>query len=264
MISPSTMKREDVLSDLLYRIRGSKLDRLLSGVGIRDGVVDTIELVEYQANHGVVTVTVDGNEIGFETDTLKEYRSLRHLAQTEKPILLDFLNNLRPTDVVFDVGAHLGLYAKTATAAEVESVVTFELLPANAERLRETMPPEVTVVNKGVTAESGERAIKDGDQGAGEVIASLSTDSGSEQIPVTSLDTFAQEHDIHPTVMKIDVEGAESEVISGGKETLSKCRVVYIEIHDEYSDISDSLTALGFNMEAIHERESQVFIKAFR
>jgi FkbM family methyltransferase len=259
-----TSSADYVLSDLAYRIRGSKLERLLFAIGIRNEVAAAVERVEYRSNRGVVTVPVKGYEIKFDTKSKQSYCSLRHLSRTEKPLLDDFVDELQISDVVFDVGAHLGLYSKTAATVGVESIVAFELLPANAARLSETMPTDVTVVNQGVAAEVSEQSIEGADDSAGEVTASLSSRGGNGSIPVTSLDAFVRDHHVRPTVMKIDVEGAESKVIAGGEETLRECRVVFVEVHDEYSEVNDLLTALGFEVDPIHRRGDQTFLKATR
>jgi len=45
------------------------------------------------------------------------------------------------------------------------------------------------------------------------------------EIPVTRVDTIVQQEDLpQPTVAKIDVEGAELQVLDGGEETLYSTR----------------------------------------
>lgn len=253
-----------VITDLLYRMRNSKLDSLLTTLGVRNEVTDVVEWVEYEANRGVVVLSVDGREIRFDTDTKQSYRSLRHLARSEKAVLGDFVNELEPSDVVFDVGAHLGLYSKTAAVCGVKSVVAFELLSANADYLRKTTPSNVRVVNKGVADESGESLVNPDDNATGNDIISLNSGNGDHAVPVTSIDEYVAESRTEATVMKIDVEGGEDAVLSGAAETVLGCRVVYVECHGTSSTVRDFLSDAGFVMTTIDERGEQEFLKAKR
>jgi FkbM family methyltransferase len=79
-----------------------------------------------------------------------------------------------------------------------------------------------------------------------------------------------------PTVVKIDVEGAESLVIDGLQDTLArdKCRLLYCEIHQQSDQRRSTKTygatpeatvgaieALGFATEQIAERPAEVLLK---
>lgn len=69
------------------------------------------------------------------------------------------------------------------------------------------------------------------------------------QVPMRSIDSIVDETKKPPTVMKIDVEGAEARVLSGARETLSQNRIPIIcAIHPEWlprlGDDVDSLLRL--------------------
>lgn len=61
--------------------------------------------------------------------------------------------------------------------------------------------------------------------------------SGARTVPVFRIDTIAQSLR-PPSILKIDVEGAEVKVLEGGRRTIAQCRpVVLIEVPDEHSGV---------------------------
>ena len=55
----------------------------------------------------------------------------------------------------------------------------------------------------------------------------------ADPVRVVSLGDFCSEQSIRPSVMKIDVEGAEAEVLSGAAaEILAQTRVAIVELHE--------------------------------
>lgn len=105
---------------------------------------------------------------------------------------------------------------------------------------------------------------------------SLNTTKGGTTIPVTvqRLDSLVAEHNLPvPSIMKIDVEGAELDVITGAKESLadSNCKIIYCEVHPSrieafggsYEELGDQLSRLGFELEKLAgEMGGRVMIKA--
>lgn len=74
-----------------------------------------------------------------------------------------------------------------------------------------------------------------------------------------------------PSVVKIDVEGAELKVLRGMKNILrDSCRLVFVEVHpgkitefgSKPSDISEYLKNAGFNVNKITDRGEEFFLRA--
>ena len=69
-----------------------------------------------------------------------------------------------------------------------------------------------------------------------------------------SLDDFIHAHDIAPSTLIIDVQGAELEVLSGGKEALHHTNVIEVEISQQkiydggalFQQVDDLLKKFGF------------------
>jgi FkbM family methyltransferase len=138
--------------------------------------------------------------------------------------------------VVWDVGAHVGFFA-LALARIVGPdgrVVAFEADGVNVEALRaaaalngldnvEVRP--VAVWSAPGTVEFQPRSASDGGHGA--VVEA----GGGVMVPATSLDAEAQGQRI-PDLVKIDVEGAEEQVLIGARQLLADHRpIVICEVH---------------------------------
>lgn len=134
---------------------------------------------------------------------------------------------LAPGAVFYDVGGHIGFFSVLAARLGA-SVVAFEPLPENADRIRRN------AALNGFAVEVIEAAAWDSDTG----VSLVAGDSSSEwraapagSSPSVSLDGFAAARR-PPDVIKIDVEGAEVRVLAGAARILAERRpVVICEVH---------------------------------
>jgi FkbM family methyltransferase len=167
------------------------------------------------------------------------------------PILLrNVIELIRPSDIVWDIGANVGLFsfAAAARAGSNGQVIAFEpdtwlvqILQKSASAQPETSAP-VTIVSAAVasslslrqfTIASRSRAYNTlsnfantrvGKHHQQQTVVALTLDWLTENLPL-------------PTVVKCDVEGAEIEVFSGQSKILSKIRPVIIcEVGEKTSE----------------------------
>jgi len=154
-------------------------------------------------------------------------------------------------DVVFDCGAHHGctaiLFSKWAGSPG--KVVAFEPLPSNVAIIRENIHlnrlSNVIVEGKALGNQSGTVRIS----GESDAHVLAKTSVGIE-VPVALLDDYL---DLNPSVLKIDVEGFEIEVLRGAQKILSRLPKLAIEIHEDVlskygSSIHDLLSLLPLEL----------------
>jgi len=171
------------------------------------------------------------------------------------------VDRLMPGAVFYDVGGGFGFYSSLAARLGAQ-VFAFEPDEENAKSLRHhaelnALTPKIEIVRLAVLAVSGvthfEPASQERGHGNGQV-----SEGGGQAITVhcTSLDDFVGLNPL-PNLIKIDVEGAESEVLKGAEDLFDRCRPsVICEAHDVVNAlfVSDWLVRKGYSVEYIGNR----------
>jgi FkbM family methyltransferase len=162
------------------------------------------------------------------------------------------LSYLRSEDVFLDIGANVGIYSVLAAVETGCSVRSFE---PNVETYNQLMRNfEINNMNLefcynfGLSGGDEQRYITT-DKGAANHIE-FNPNSSCEIVQLRRLDNLM----INPEFIKIDVEGFESQVLSGGMDTFSKANIIQIELkghgsrygYDE-NEVHKSLKDLGFS-----------------
>lgn len=231
-----------------------------------------------------VRVAIDDIEAMFEADSRREFIELMYFQKYERVLVADLLDELRRDDVVFDIGANIGMYAVVvAKALEDGSVVAFEPHTPNSDRLernatRNDVRDRLAVYDIALSNETGSVSLVDkyGEPAdrtgvSGTISITEPTDDDVTAESVTGDELVTSGRCPQPSVLKIDVEGAESLVIDGLTETLRdpSCRIVYCEIHttevgnsvSNYGSTSEEITRrleeLGFDLSVLQDRAEQ-------
>ena len=155
---------------------------------------------------------------------------------------LEFCERLRAAvrlgDVCYDIGAFRGYTAGVFSLAGASKVYAFEPMPENQTTIRKVvaMNPNLPLelVAKAVADREGEQVLEIHRDQSMNRLGSVPGAGGGERITVktTTVDGTAKETNKWPALLKIDVEGAEEEVLKGAKEALKKSvRAVFMEIH---------------------------------
>jgi FkbM family methyltransferase len=148
---------------------------------------------------------------------------------------LAFENTVKPGSVVYDIGANVGYFTLLAAvlAGEMGKVYAFEPLPRNIDFLRKHISlnklTNVEVIEAAVSDHMGQALF---DLGASTAMGHLS-ETGGLHVQMVSLDQMIENEDLAaPDVMKIDVEGAEHDVLHGAENLIENARpILFLDTH---------------------------------
>jgi FkbM family methyltransferase len=133
------------------------------------------------------------------------------------------LHALRAGDVFVDVGANVGSYSILACAGVGARGYAFEPVPATYRRLLENLQlnqiePRVVARNIGIGRAPGTLWFTSHLDTMNHALADGEHPNGALEVRVSTLDDELQRCD--PTLLKIDVEGYETQVLEGGAAVL--------------------------------------------
>jgi FkbM family methyltransferase len=155
------------------------------------------------------------------------------------------LHYLREGDIFLDVGANVGAYTVLASAAAGAQTYAFDPSPAAIDSLRANVglnriadrvsiepyaigraPTRVSVSTSGPSA-----------------MHHIGTEGSSSLIEMRTIDSYG----LYPSIMKIDVEGYEAEVLAGASETARRPELVAIitENNDESVRYGDGIQSVS-------------------
>jgi FkbM family methyltransferase len=155
------------------------------------------------------------------------------------------LDSISPGDQVWDVGANVGYYTKQFIdrVHPDGGVVAFEPIPSCFQELtlrlsEDVLNKKVSLYNVGLGETDGyvEFQISEDPTSPTNRVVESSISAGDKHIelPVHSGDSLLKKDGLKiPTLVKIDVEGYEEEVIKGISDILTSedCKHIFIEIH---------------------------------
>jgi FkbM family methyltransferase len=161
----------------------------------------------------------------------------------------DFLGRLlahiQPGDTFFDVGANIGLVSVLVAAqphGRTATIHAFEPEPRNHAQLERNLAanrlaPRAHAHAVALAREEGTAALfvrGSAGEGRHSLVAKKGA-TGSIAVPLTTMTAFCARHDTRPDVLKIDVEGAEGDVLAGmaGLLETHHPREIFMEIHNK-------------------------------
>lgn len=198
-----------------------------------------------------------------------------------------FLDVLEPRDIIYDVGASVGLFS-IAAASKVPngSVIAFEPDPETNQRLRANIAlnelGNVQVIDWAASASSGKAELyTDGAGGFAPTLRPQNREgapTGTVEIETRAIDdALFDRHLPLPDVLKVDIEGAEALCLRGCEKLLdgalgSSPRSLFIEVHPQFLPDYDSteeevrrlIREAGYTVTWSREREEQEHLLCVR
>ncbi|OLE17222.1 MAG: hypothetical protein AUI36_36700, partial [Cyanobacteria bacterium 13_1_40CM_2_61_4] len=159
----------------------------------------------------------------------------------EPGVALAIRDHLRPNDVAFDVGAYVGdmSHIMSRVVGPRGLVVAFEANRGVLERLTDNLTSNHLVnvwpIHKAVHAHSRAFATMRAPPGY-EIATSIATIGVSGDVETIALDDFVSDSGIVPSLVKLDIEGAEVHALLGFERTIAATRPTFVIEHNVGND----------------------------
>ncbi len=174
-----------------------------------------------------------------------------------------FEAEIEPGTVIYDIGANVGYFSLLAAVltGKEGKVFAFEPLPRNIEFLRKHIAlnkmEQISVIEAAVSDHSGEAYF---DLGASSAMGHLS-EAGEMRVRMVCLDEMLNKGDLlPPDYIKLDVEGAEYEVLLGARHLLETHRpVIFLDTHNRKAHhlTIALLEEIGYRFKILDGRDMQ-------
>lgn len=162
------------------------------------------------------------------------------------------LHLLTDNDLFFDVGANVGAYTILASGVKRARSISFEPISDTYSFLVKNIELNnikdlVTCVNKGVGSKAATLYFTNNEDTTNHVLAEKEACKESTSVDVVTLDSYYPEY--QPLLIKVDVEGFETEVLNGANEILKSSFLKAIII-----ELNGSGGRYGYNESEIHQK----------
>lgn len=162
------------------------------------------------------------------------------------------LHFLRPEDTFLDIGANVGSYTLLASGVCRSKTYSFEPALTTFEILKENIDLNninhlVTLENKGVGSENKNINFTTSQDTTNHIVLEEDTKELTTSVPLISLNSYPFKD--APILIKIDVEGFETEVLNGASQILTNPNLKAIII-----ELNGCGGRYGFDEEEIHQK----------
>jgi FkbM family methyltransferase len=161
--------------------------------------------------------------------TLNRVRALWHRDEYEDKFAAALLESVAPDDCVWDIGANVGFYTEQLSTV-AKWVVAFEPISANFRQIEFRNLKNVSCQQIALGDVATQMSMFESAQYSSLCSSPYVPDNAIRKtvsvVPGDSLTSLPQ-----PSVVKIDVEGYELEVIRGMQNILTSVRAAFVEVH---------------------------------
>lgn len=167
---------------------------------------------------------------------------------------------LRPGDTFVDIGANTGFFTLLGArrVGPTGTVVAVEPLQRNTDYLNRHIAlnrlANVVVVRKAVSDFDGRSSFSEEGWSTGRL-----SPGAKSTVEVTTLDSLVHELGVKPDVVKVDVEGAEIDLLRGARRLLEEVRpILFMAVHSVslFEDLRKLLPAIRYEVTPLDGTES--------
>ena len=189
------------------------------------------------------------------------------LGTYEVPIQNIFAQHLKSGDVFYDIGANVGFFSIIAArlVGDTGKIYAFEPGRENAQSIRHNARlnnfSQIEVIEKAVSHRSGEGQLLLAEYSGGHALATADAPpdlAGEVTVDLVSIDDLIAQNKIEPpNFVKVDVEGAELDVLQGMRETIKTHQPTIIyEVDDgdragyerKYNELANFFESLNYQV----------------
>lgn len=225
-------------NDVIHKLWSQRLDAIKN---IRTIIKMDVASVEIFENHVLLHLT-DGRNIYWNTASFMSAAAVVKDGTVEKEETVALMKIVRSSNVVFDIGANFGWYTTlfSKLVGELGEVHSFEPTPLAFDELKINV--EVNRLNNAMINcmalgdRKGEEKIYYPVHYGTSMASLLPNPERGEHweynCKLSTLDEYVKEHDIKKVdLIKLDVEGAERNVIIGAKRTIDTHKpIIMLEV----------------------------------
>jgi FkbM family methyltransferase len=163
-------------------------------------------------------------------------------------------------DVLYDIGANIGFFSMLGahlSGLDAGKVYAFEAAPDNADAIRANARlndiPNIRVFQRAVSAHAGRARLQVVDDQSWSKLEDYGSHPYTEKVltvDTVAIDDLVERGELPPpTVVKIDVEGAEIAVLHGMRRTIDDHRPAIIcELHDTHREFCELMAEHGYRL----------------
>jgi len=198
----------------------------------------------------------------------------------EKEELYFFKKLILKDSCVLEVGTHIGYltqYFEELVGADGR-VLAVEPTQSSLRYLKKNVRSNTTVIEKAASSKNGQARFFIEEFGGftnslveeftlsknDSLIASQSVSSNVSSVVVETdtLDNICSQNNFVPNFIKIDVEGAEYDVLKGASNTLKNVNALMVEVSRNKNDVFSLLANFGFNqIDGVNNSNNYFFVK---
>lgn len=247
-------------------------------------VLPTVSNIYWDLRGGTQEVKINGESAIFEASRASGGDKVRWMSREESHFLGEVVSEIKKDDTFYDIGANIGFFSCfAANIIERGKVVAFEPYPPNVRQLERNLSHNspksgYEVAEVALSDHHGTIDFTASSDGPGKQTGTIHPTGDSIKVETWPGDQYIMNRDLSPpSVVKIDVEGAEPLVLRGLKESLAQddCRALFCEIHlpaphrpsfEDYGEtkegLIDIIEDMGFEIEFEMERRADYYVKA--